>query len=282
MAVALDEKTDAAVAEDVGNIAFFEHVNVRIPDQQLATLFYIVGLGFTRDPHMNVGLTNIWVNIGDQQFHLPTGDPQVLRGHTGLVVRNLDALKQRLAGIQDQLSGTKFEWRAHGEHVHVKSPWGNRYQVSGPGSFGAMTLGIPYVEFEVPAGSAAPIQRFYEQVFDAPGKLEDGAAHIEVGASQAFIFRESAKYNPSYDGHHVAIYVANFSGPFHYLEERGLITEGIRNHQFRFQDIVDPDTGTPVFTIEHEVRSTRHPLYRRRLVNREPENPPMAMTGRGG
>jgi hypothetical protein len=28
------------------------YVNVTIPDQQLATLFYIVGLGFTRDPHI--------------------------------------------------------------------------------------------------------------------------------------------------------------------------------------------------------------------------------------
>ena len=34
-------------AQDVGNIVALEHVNVRIPDQQLATLFYVVGLGLT-------------------------------------------------------------------------------------------------------------------------------------------------------------------------------------------------------------------------------------------
>jgi len=258
----------AALAEDIGNIVSLEHVNVQVPDQSLATLFYIVGLGFTRDPYMNVGLTNIWVNIGAQQFHLPTGTPQVLRGHTGLVVPDLQALRERLTAIQTQLANTSFEWADKGEYVHVRSPWGNTYRVYGPGAFGALRLGVPYVEFTVPTGSSASIQRFYEQVFGAPGRIdEDGAARVEVGLDQHLIFRES-DHVPEYDGHHVAIYIANFSGPFQYLDERNLITENIRNHQFRFQDIVDPDTGTPVFKIEHEVRSTRHPGFRRPLVNR--------------
>ena len=131
----------------------------------------------------------------------------------------------------------------------------------------------------MPAGSTASIQRFYEKVFGAPTTLErngkGAAAAVEVGTNQHLVFREGDGI-PDYDGHHIAIYVANFSGPFEFLEERKLISEGIRNHQFRFQDIVDPETGEAVFTIEHEVRSTRHPLYRRPLVNREPENPPMA------
>src|SRR5690349_6196463 len=101
------KRNPAAAAEDVGNIVSLEHVNVRIDDQSLATLFYIVGLGFTRDPYMNVGLTNMWINIGDQQFHLPTGQPQVLRGHTGLVVPDIAGLKERLAGVEAQLAGTK-------------------------------------------------------------------------------------------------------------------------------------------------------------------------------
>ncbi|MBV8086097.1 MAG: hypothetical protein JO247_14915 [Chloroflexi bacterium] len=268
-----------ALAEDVSNIVMMEHVNVQVPDQAQATLFYIVGLGFTRDPYMNVGLTNIWVNIGDQQFHLPTGKPQVVRGHTGLVVRDLDALKQRLASIQDQLKGTQFSWADKGDHVEATSPWGNRFKLYGPGQFGNMRIGLPYVEFTVPKGSAAAIQRFYDEVFDAPGTVEKGAATIEVGSNQCLVFHEADEV-PDYDGHHVAVYVQNFSKPFAYLEERGLLTEGIRNHQFRFQDIVDTKTGKPVFTIEHEVRSTRHPLYRRQLVNREPENPPMQMVGR--
>src|SRR5213079_142525 len=90
-------RNDAAFAEDVGNIVSLEHVNTQIPDQSLATLFYIVGLGFTRDPYMNVGLRNMWANVGEQQFHLPTRPPQAIQGHIGLVVPDLDELKERLA-----------------------------------------------------------------------------------------------------------------------------------------------------------------------------------------
>ncbi|MBV9323181.1 MAG: hypothetical protein JO352_05270 [Chloroflexi bacterium] len=257
----------AAVAEDIGNIVSLEHVNVRIDDQSRATLFYIVGLGFTRDPYMNVGLNNMWVNIGDQQFHLPTGTPQVLRGHTGLVVPDLAELKERLASIADQLSGTKFSWADRGEYVEAVSPWGNVYHCYASGKFGSMKLGVPYVELSVPVGSAAAIQRFYAEVFEAPGTVEDGVARVEIGARQTLVFRESKRV-PKYDGHHIAIYIANFSGPYDYLSEHKLITEDIRNHQFRFQDIVDPQTGKPVFTLEHEVRSSRHPGFRRALVNR--------------
>jgi hypothetical protein len=41
-------------------------------------------------------------------------------------------------------------------------------------------------------------------------------------------------------------------------------------HQYRFKDIVDLDSGELLFTVEHEVRSMRHPLYNRPLVNRNP------------
>jgi hypothetical protein len=268
----------AAAAEDIGNIASMEHVNTRVPDQSVATLFYIVGLGFTRDPYMNVGLTNIWVNIGEQQFHLPTGAPQVVRGHTGLVVRDLQALKERLGAVQHGLEGTLFSWSDRGDYVDVNSPWGNHFHCYGPGAYGSMKLGVPYVEFTVPIGSAAGIGRFYDQVLGAPASLDTGAdgtaASVDVGTNQKLVFRE-AENVPEYDGHHIAVYLVNFSGPFQFLQERNLITEDIRNHQFRFQDIVDPDSGATVFTLEHEVRSSRHPGYRRALVNREPENPPM-------
>ena len=33
--------------QDVGNIVEFGHVNTRVPDQRLATLFYVTGLGLT-------------------------------------------------------------------------------------------------------------------------------------------------------------------------------------------------------------------------------------------
>ena len=37
-------------AENLGNVTMLEHVNVEIPNQALASNFYLVGCGFTRDP----------------------------------------------------------------------------------------------------------------------------------------------------------------------------------------------------------------------------------------
>src|SRR6266513_1522570 len=78
--------------EDLGNIAGLEHVNLRIDDQPLGNQFYVVGLGLTRDPYLNVADTNMWINVGRSQFHLPTGKAQVVRGHTGLVIEGRDGL----------------------------------------------------------------------------------------------------------------------------------------------------------------------------------------------
>jgi len=148
---------------DVGNILAMEHVNVTVPDQGLATLFYVNGLGLTRDPYIDFGTFNVWINAGRQQFHLPTAEAQVLR------------------------------------------------------------------------------------------------------------FRESARANQHYDGHHIAIYIADFSGPHAWLDRAGLISEESDECQYRFQHIVDPSSGRILFEIEHEVRSLFHPMWERHLVNRNAE-----------
>ena len=82
--------------EDLGNIVCLEHVNTSVPDQQLATTFYIMGLGLTRDPYIMTGTNNMWINVGRAQFHLPSGNAQVLRGTSGIVIEGREALLQRL------------------------------------------------------------------------------------------------------------------------------------------------------------------------------------------
>jgi hypothetical protein len=261
--------------QDVGNIVGLEHVNVRIADQQLATLFYVVGLGLTRDPYLMTGLENMWINIGAHQFHLPTGQPQVLRGHVGLVIPDFPELPARLAAVKGRLAGTRFDYAVEDKHIRVVSPWGNAIRCHPPGpAFGDMTLGMPYVEFTVGAGAADGIVAFYRAAFGAPASVVrngDGtAARVSVGPRQELVFRETAEAIPPYDGHHVQIYIASFSGPHRWLQERGLITEESNWYQYRFQDIVDPESGRVLFTIEHEVRSMLSPLYLRPLVNRNP------------
>ena len=243
-------------AEDIGNIVGLEHVNVRVPDQRLATLFYVSGLGLTRDPYLVTGVINMWINVGRSQFHLPTGEAQRLRGRTGLVLSDLDALAQRLAAVRDPLSDTEFGYETNNDR------------------FGPITLGMAYVELDVPVGAANGIARFYNQLLNAPVRLGEvdgaAAAFVAAGHRQSLVFRETDAVQPAYDGHHLQIYVADFSGPHEKLNERGLVSEESNQHQYRFQNIVDPDNGDLLFELEHEVRSMTHPLYARPLVNRNP------------
>ncbi len=262
-------------AEDTGNIVALEHVNVQVPDQILATQFYITGLGLTRDPYLMTAVTNMWVNIGRNQFHLPTGEAQVLRGRVGLVLPDLDALARRLGGVRAALAGTQFDFTAHGDHLEVTSPWGNRIRCHGPDpAYGRTTLGMPYVALDVPRGTTDGIVRFYREVLRAPAALDESGgvptARVAVGMGQVLLFEETDAPQPAYDGHHIQIYVADFSGPHAALLERGLVSEESDQHQYRFVDIVDPADGTVLFQLEHEVRSMTHPLYARNLINRDP------------
>ena len=267
-------RTYDRTTQDVGNVIALEHVNVTVPDQSQAHLFYVTGMGFTRDPYIDFGMRNMWINIGRQQFHLPVSRPQVLRGTTGIVVPSLDELQARLDNVAAMLEGSRLAWRTTNRHLEVTCPWGNRFEVHPPGHFGPMHLGMPYIRFDVPAGTAPGIVRFYRQVLDAPAEVDESSgaptARVHIGGEQTLQFRETDAETPEYDGHHIAIYIANFSAPHRLLLERDLISEESDPSQYRFQTIVDPDSGEPLFVIEHEVRSLCHPMYGRHLINRNP------------
>jgi len=262
-------------AEDLGNSIHLEHVNVTVPDQRLATLFYVAGIGLTRDPYLMVSDTNMWVNVGRSQFHLPSGGAQVLRGHIGIVISGREALLDRLASVAKKLDGTAFGFSEQNDYVEATCPWGNRLRCYEPDAtrFGRITLGIPYVEFDVPVGAAKGICAFYPEIMGIQAELKNGdgaLARVKVGKDQYLQFRETNLPQADYDGHHVQIYITNFSGPYRRLSERGLISQEDNQYQYRFRDIVDPANGRHLFTVEHEVRSATHPMYLRPLVNRDP------------
>jgi hypothetical protein len=262
-------------AEDLGNSIHLEHVNVTVPDQRLATLFYVTGLGLTRDPYLMVSDSNMWVNVGRSQFHLPSGEAQVLRGHTGIVISGREALLDRLASVARKLDGTAFAFSEHNDYVEATCPWGNRVRCYKPDAarFGRITLGIPYVEFDVPPGAAQGICAFYPQIMGIQTELRNGdgtIARAKMGKDQYLQFRETDRPQPEYDGHHVQIYITDFSGPHRRLSERGLVSQEDNQYQYRFRDIIDLADGRHLFTVEHEVRSATHPMYLRPLVNRNP------------
>ncbi len=263
--------------EDVGNIIEFGHVNVRVPDQRLATLFYVMGMGFTRDPYLVVGVDNMWINVANCQFHLPTGPAQVLRGITGIVMPDLDALEARLAAVAPRLEGTRFSVTRRGDTLDVTCPWGNHLRVHAPDAarFGRVVLGMPYVEIHSHIGSSAGIMRFYKEIFATTGTVGEDAngrfARIPIGLGESLVFRETSRDLPPFDGHHIQIALADFSGPHRRLLDRDLITEESNESQYRFERLVDLDTGANLAVIEHEVRSMRHPMFARAMVNRNPE-----------
>lgn len=268
--------------QTVGNIVHLEHFNCLIDDQRLATLFYVVGLGGTRDPYIFMGLENMWVNFGRTQVHLPSRGPrprpEVLRGTAGFVVPDLGALRKNLEYAGEEMKRvvpektTRFSWRDQGATVEATCPWGNRVRCHAPSAeYPGTDLGLAYVEFDVPRGTAEGIARFYDQVMKAPARAENGRAVVSVGRNQKLFFTETAQELPAYDGHHIQIYIADFSSSYEWLKARGLINMETDAHEWRFQWIVDPTDGRRLFQIEHEVRSMKHPLFGRPLVNRNPQ-----------
>ncbi len=256
--------------EDVGNVQMLEHVNLTVPDQAIASMFYVTGLGFTRDPYIDFGTLNMWVNLGDQQFHLPTNNAQVLRGHIGVVVPDLEGLQKRLKFAARGLGDTLFASREADSCLELTCPYGNTIRAFEPSAFPRMDLGMPYVQLDVPPGTTPGIARFYEQVLNCPVTRDGDSARVAMGHNQALVFTETDADIPAYDGHHIAIYVADFSGPHAWLNERELIAEESDQFQYRFINIVDPDSGECLYELEHEVRSLSHAMYRRPLVNRNP------------
>jgi predicted enzyme related to lactoylglutathione lyase len=268
-----DDRRFDRSAEDLGNIINFGHLNLTVPDQMLATAFYITGLGLTRDPYLSTGTNNMWVNVGRSQFHLPTARAaQIFRGTIGLVVPDLDALERRFHAAGKELTGTRFAFRREGDRVTATCPWGNHFAVYAPDAarFGPFLTAFAYLDFDVPPGTAEGITRFYREIMGATSDVVAGdppVACVQVGEKQVFRFRE-APHAGADDGHHVQVYITNFSGPYERLRARGLISQESNQHQYRFLKIVDPETGAELYSLDHEVRSATHPMFARPLVNR--------------
>ncbi|MDB5373655.1 MAG: hypothetical protein JWP04_2297, partial [Belnapia sp.] len=170
------------------------------------------------------------------------------------------------------LGNTQYGFTEAADHVDVTCPWGNRIRVHAPDAarFGRITLGMPYVAFDVAPGTLPGIVRFYQQIIGAPAELVGNEARVLVAQGQHLIFRETEAPQPAYDGHHVQLAFVDFGGVHAKLAERGLISQEDSEHQYRFIDIIDPDDGKLLFQVEHEIRSMTHPLFRRPLVNRNP------------
>lgn len=275
------------------NIRLLEHVNLTQPDQRLATLFYVVGLGLTRDPYMMVELDNLWINIGRTQVHLPTRAAQRLAGRIHLVLPDLALVERSLMVVAPRLAGNDFAFSRRGPVLEVSCPWGNRFVCTEALADQGPRLGITALEVDVAAGSAAGIARFYAEVLGAPTRLESSSEGsqadavavvtvVEMGGllpvpgrddvviSQQLRFVETTRSLPAHDGHHVQIYLADAAGAYERCQALGLVTRQASPTDWRFVRIVDPADGRVLHELEHEIRDLAHPLFARPLVNRNP------------
>src|SRR5262245_10651840 len=264
--------------QDVGNIVLLEHFNCCIDDQRLAVLCYVVGLGATRDPYIFPGMENIWLNFGRTQVHMPSRavppKAERLRGTAGFVVPDLADLAKRLEHAGKEIKrvvgdARHFSFTVKKDCVEATDPWGTRVRCHAPApEYGPIDLGLAYVDFDVPAGTAEGIARFYNEVMEAPATASKGRAMVRIGKHQKLFFTETKAKQPEYDGHHIQVYIGDFSKPYQWLLKKGLITMETDEAEWRFQWIVDPRDGKKLFQIEHEVRSMKHRLFNRPLVNR--------------
>jgi hypothetical protein len=220
----------------------------------------------------------MWVNFGRTQVHLPNRGgkaPEVVRGTVGFVVPDLDDAEKRLQHAGNEMKRVapelpnKFSFKRKGDVIEAMCPWGNRVRLHAPApEFGRTELALAYVDFDVPAGTAEGIARFYNQVMKAPARAGRNQAVVSIGRDQRLMFTETSAPLPDYDNHHIQVYIADFASPYHWLKERGLINMETDAEEWRFQWITDPQDGRKLFQIEHEVRSMKHRLFNRPLVNR--------------
>lgn len=270
--------SDEMFSPDTGALIHFDHINLRVDDHKLAICFFVEGLGLTRDPYRMVGTGNMWVNAGREQFHLPLGQPKPFPGTITLAMPELSAVAAGLGRIQPALEGTAFSWREEGEALLTTSPWGHALRViKATPSRGAPALGLPLVSLRVPPGATPGIARFYRDWLHCPVEQGNGKeapwTEVSVGANQKFRFEEQiSDHRPGGDGsagnHHVAVYLSQYREIYQKFLQNGGVMESHGGEQFRFRNIIDPENGLCVYTLEHEMRSLYHRDYRRPLVNR--------------
>lgn len=233
-----------------------------------------------------------------RRFHLPSADGlergdggrpwQRLRGEMVLLwpTKKLDDLRGRL-----EASSTTQLLPSMDGTISFLGPYENRFRVEAsevrvgplarldedidvlPGNR-SEGLGMRAIRLDAPVGSASKICEFYRAIFNAEGLVCNRTCIIRIGFAQSLEFVESDHPPSKYDRHHIAVYLNGpaFEESYHNLKRRDLVYFNPRFPQFdygtyervllfnefRFINIVDIDSGRPIYELEHEVRNLRH------------------------
>ncbi len=266
---------------EVGGILHLDHVNFETPDHDMATVFFMNGLGLTRDPYRRADEQNMGVNVGLQQFHLPRRGKQTppFHGIVGMVVPDMAGIRQRFEVLDElgKLKGTAYSWDEEDNSVLLTSPFGFRIRLHANNTTTfTKPLGIKYIEFWAPPGSAGALARFYDQVLRAPTLVceIDGAPAtiVTAGPHQQIRFLERALDNFETYTMHLSYHVTNYNQVRTTLGEHGALKGISRGEVFFFDKVYDPENGETILKLTNEVRSVYHPDFMRPLINRWPMN----------
>tara|TARA_B100000029_G_scaffold162573_1_gene158620 strand:+ start:877 stop:1785 length:909 start_codon:yes stop_codon:yes gene_type:complete len=266
------------ILPEVGGILHLDHINFQVSDHDLATVFFIGGLGLTRDPFRRADETNMGVNVGLQQFHLPRrGATPPFPGLIGLIVPDLDIIRLRLSRLNklQKFKDTPYEANFEDNAAKITSPFGFCIRLHSSKSMHFLKpLGIGYVEIPVPNGVADDILKFYCEVFHSIATIEnrDGnkTAAINVGPFQKLYFVEKELDSYELYNFHISFHVTHYNRAREMIKERGALMGTGEGEVFFFDKIFDPETGASIFSMTNEVRSVYHGDYMRPLINRWP------------
>ncbi len=264
---------------EIGGIVHLDHVNFETPDHEMATVFYLNGLGFTRDPYRRADEQNMGINVGLQQFHLPRRGQQTppFHGVVGLVVPDMDAIKKRFDLLSElgKFEATPYRWDEEDNSVLLTSPFGVQFRLHKADHIVFQRpLGIAYVEVSVPVDTAQGIAGFYNKIVRAPVEVCDIAgeqtALVSAGPHQQIRFIERSLTDYRTHSMHVSYHVTHYNELRETLADHGSLMGAGRGEVFFFNKIFNPDTGEFLFEIQNEVRSIYHPDFMRPLINRWP------------
>lgn len=265
---------------EVGGILHLEHFNFEMLEHDMATIFFMNGLGLTRDPFRRADENNMGVNIGLQQFHLPRRGRATppFYGEIGLVVPDIKVIKARLNRLKNigRFDGSQFEMLSAGRgYLQVRSPWGVCLRLLAAGKIPFQRpLGLVYVDIPVAPGKAEPIAGFYRSVMNAPATVRkmngEVTAVVTMGPFQEVRFRERELDDHNLYDFHIAYYISNYNQ----IRDQAIAADCLQGdgmeQLFFFAGPFDPESGEVILQFVQEARSIYHPDYMRPLVNRWP------------
>ena len=250
-------------AEDLGNIVEFGHVNITVPGP--APGDGVLHHRPRADPRP-VPDDRGGEHVGQCR---PRAVPSAGRRGAGGAwrdrarVADLEALLAGSRGCGSGCKATRFAFRENAYVVEVTCP-GGTVRCHAPGTPGSARSrwGCP-MSSSRPGGASRGSLRFYRDILgalSATAEDEGGAVcSCRRRRRHALIFRRRMLRCPHTMATTSRFIVAGLFRPPSATVGAGANTEESDQHQYRFQDIVDPGQPRVLFTVEHEVRSMKHP-----------------------